>query len=530
MLVKRIGVLSLLLALAVLLAGCTTRQAEEGQENLPEPDSGQGEENAPPEQEKAVTWTLDEETGTLTFTGTGPLALEKAEDTDDVTYSWAHLAGRVSRIVIGEGITRVPDSAFFGFSAVTEVSLPSTLESIGRLAFCECAFVTIQLPDSLQELSLGVFSDCRQLRVCEIPPGVSVLPEGLFQECVQLRKLILHDGLKVMEEGCLWGADSLERLVIPASVERVEELSSSGLREVFFLGNPPELVAYYPGQYNFLYAGTAYYPPGNDLWLPILEQHADPYFSWAEGTPDTVAPPPAPAETVSWTFDEGTLTFTGTGPLAQAEALLPGEDAYGWSALADQVTAITIGDGISRVPDFAFYGFNHVTEVSLPSTLETMGMFAFAHCAFQELRLPESLEELEPGAFAGCRQLRSCTVPAGVSTLSQILFHDCESLRQLELTEGLVWLKPGCLFGTDRLETVTLPATVGEVGRFFSPGLREVVLLGDPPEILYPRDRLPYFLEGGTVYYPAGNPAWLPVVQQYQSPQITWVEGTPAAR
>lgn len=36
MFVKRIGVLSLLLALAVLLAGCTARQQEEGQEDLPE--------------------------------------------------------------------------------------------------------------------------------------------------------------------------------------------------------------------------------------------------------------------------------------------------------------------------------------------------------------------------------------------------------------------------------------------------------------------------------------------------------------
>ena len=90
---------------------------------------------------------------------------------------------------------------------------------------------------------------------------------------------------------------------------------------------------------------------------------------------------------LTWAFHDGTLTISPTEnvqtPVAMKKAAKGG---YPWFSVANYINTITIGEGVSTV---AANAFNRVTEsnvygnvnaLNLPSTLTTIGEYAFAYC------------------------------------------------------------------------------------------------------------------------------------------------------
>lgn len=230
------------------------------------------------------SWQFDRTTGTLTFRGSGSLSESEMKNADDTAYGWSALSNEVTSVIIGEGITRIPNCAFYRFTNLQSVTLPSTLKSIGTHAFFKCAFSELELPDELEEIGPCAFSHCQQLTSCEIPGSVRIL-EYVFEECISLQSLYLNEGTEVLKEGCLFGCDSLKTLTVPASVTSVEELYAPTLNTMIFLGDCPEL-AYHEesGKFYFIYTGTVYYPADNDTWTNFISCCEDESITWIEGT------------------------------------------------------------------------------------------------------------------------------------------------------------------------------------------------------------------------------------------------------
>ena len=111
---------------------------------------------------------------------------------------------------------------------------------------------------------------------------------------------------------------------------------------------------------------------------------------------------------ISWSYANGVLTITGKGKIKNFSA-----GKAPWSALADKVDTVVIGEGITYIGASAFYGFNNVTTVSLPDTLTAIGNYAFYGCSsLKDITIPEKVTEI--GAFAFRRSaLESVTFAIG---------------------------------------------------------------------------------------------------------------------
>ena len=90
----------------------------------------------------SADWAFDEATGALTISGTGAMTnyyyYEKEDRYDEpshYTYPWRSYTAAIRSISVGEGITSIGDCAFAGLYNATSCSLPSTLKSIGEIAF-----------------------------------------------------------------------------------------------------------------------------------------------------------------------------------------------------------------------------------------------------------------------------------------------------------------------------------------------------------------------------------------------------------
>lgn len=257
---------------------------------VPEPSPGADESDGEMKVHAAgeAAWTFDSETDVLTFEGDGSLSETEAETADRLDYSWTGLADKVTAIVIGEGVTRVPNCAFYGFAKVTSVSLPSTLDSIGMSAFLECAFEEIYLPEGLTSIGGAAFSHCGQLRWAEIPGGVEVLEGAVFGECGSLQDITLREGVRELKEACLWCCEGINSIVFPASVTSIEELYAENLRVAVFKGDPPALpVNTVTGEYMLGYLPLMiYYPEGNEKWNELAAQYPHENITWIEGGPE----------------------------------------------------------------------------------------------------------------------------------------------------------------------------------------------------------------------------------------------------
>lgn len=114
-------------------------------------------------------------TGLLTVSGTGD-----TKDIDTPSYFGGGIfdgkgdhSSQVKKIVVQEGITGLIGACFYGMSNVTEVSLPSTLKTIGQSCFSDCSLITtLLLPEGLETLQGGCFYNCSGLTELTLPSSL----------------------------------------------------------------------------------------------------------------------------------------------------------------------------------------------------------------------------------------------------------------------------------------------------------------------------------------------------------------------
>ena len=139
-----------------------------------------------------------------------------------------------------------------------------------------------------------------------------------------------------------------------------------------------------------------------------------------------------------WRFDPAAqiLTISGTGVMDDHYAAIHTP----WYDLRDQIAAILVGDGITRIGSAAFEGLRNLTDVSLPNSLKEIGGNAFYRCpALASVQLPNGLERIEMAAF-GESGLTSIVIPASVVDMGDMLmaqvFVNCLQLRSIMVDTG----------------------------------------------------------------------------------------------
>ena len=96
-------------------------------------------------------------------------------------------------------------------------------------------------------------------------------------------------------------------------------------------------------------------------------------------------------------------------------------------------TSVTIpnefeGKKVTQIGTYAFFGFNRVTDITLPSDLEIIGSYAFANCAFlKEIRIPDRTTAIYDSAFQGCSNLIFAFIPQSVTQIGRSAFKSCSS-------------------------------------------------------------------------------------------------------
>ena len=126
---------------------------------------------------------------------------------------------------------------------------------------------------------------------------------------------------------------------------------------------------------------------------------------------------------------------------------------------------LVIPEGVKEIPDYAFLGFNCITNIQFPSSLEAIGECAFVATFIQSVEIPDSVTYIGNGAFKSCIYLNDIKLSKGLKEISSDCFQQCLSLVSIEIPDNVERIDDA-FYDCNNLKILTLPASIKYVDSF----------------------------------------------------------------
>ena len=380
-------------------------------------------------------------------------------------------------IVIPEGVTEM--MPFTDNDEITSVSIPSTVKTICRDAFCNCtALKSVTISKGVEAIYPFAFYRCINLSDIKLPEGLLAIGERAFVGCRSLKEIRLPDGLKQIDEyafsipesdreGDNWKCSCISSVTIPDSLIYIGAgvFDGTSWMEQKRAENPLVVIN------NILIDGSQC---KGDVVIPEgVTKIVDNAFSYNQ-------------EIVSVTLPDS-LKQIGWCAF------------YGCSALK----SVHLSEGLEEIGNCAFENCTALESFHLPDHAVSIGYDAFEDTKWiQELRnrketmiaggvlfnakdvsgkyvIPENVHAIYGHAFENNTEVTEVVIPSTVKEfLGEYVFSGCNALKYVKIEEGMLDLPARCFTDCPLLERVELPYSLGTLGASFvnCPSIKEIWL------------------------------------------------------
>ena len=307
----------------------------------------------------------------------------------------------------GYSVTGIGWAAFRDCVGLTSIAIPDSVTSIGGYAFEGCTNLTsITIPDSVTSIGGDAFRDCTGLISITIPDSVTSIGSDAFRNTAYYNNsdnwendvlyignhLIraelslsgvyeIKNGTKTIAVDAFWSCHSLISVVIPDSVTSIDSNSFYGCYGLTSVTIPDSVTSI--GDEAFY--NTAYYN-NSDNW-------------------------------------ENGVLYIGNH-------LIKAKDSIS--------SAYEIKDGTKTIADYAFYGCESFTSITIPGSVTSIGDAAFKNCTeLISIIIPDSVTSIGDATFYGCTDLTSATIPDSVTNIDGWTFAHCISLTSITIPDSV---------------------------------------------------------------------------------------------
>ncbi|CAJ1949035.1 unnamed protein product [Cylindrotheca closterium] len=337
----------------------------------------------------------------------------------------------IREVVCREGVCHIDERAFKRCSSLEVLSLPSTLETVGKNAFSLCTSLRyVSIPDvqvherhaRLKHIGYGAFFGCLSLYDISIPSSVETIEDCTFNDCKSLAELDLQDGLVTIGERAFEGCRGLQQVHIPATVEAIKIRAFKGCISLTELTLQEGL---------------------KEIGDRVLED----------------------CKSLERIKIPSTVSILHYSVFGQCSSLVD----------------VTLQDGLQTIGSCAFKSCTSLRRIKIPSTVGVVGYSCFARCtslrdvqmssrltflgdlafascrALWAIHLPRSLGTIGAKAFKGCSNLITVEFEAGInSKIGQFVFEDCSSLTNISISPAMAFSfrDNGCFDGCENLHEI----------------------------------------------------------------------------
>lgn len=398
-------------------------------------------------------------------------------------------------VTIVDGVTVIPDNAFMNKKYITAVTLPSSVVSIGDRSFYGTVLSFVDLPQGLISIGSEAFAGSG-IESVNIPSSVSILESGVFANCSDLGAVYISD----LAQWCGFSFSSTDAplktaklylngklvtsVTIPSGVTDIGAYVFSGASSITSV-DLNEVISVGAGAFTHC------------INLKTIDlsnvQNIDGYaFAYTAITaldiPDTVTVISTEAfyrcealESVDLgqvqIIQSYAFAYTAISVLDLPDAVRSiGNNAFENCKIVELIVPASV-----EVENNAFRNCNYLEKLTLPKinnylceffggkkytdsgyvpvSLKTVTLTAattiperaFYGCQnIEYIILPDTVSLIEDYAFQKCSNLKSFTIPAGITekdALGDAILYQCENLQSLTVTDTTLYDYLGRLFG-----------------------------------------------------------------------------------
>ena len=340
--------------------------------------------------------------------------------------TWFTNAKGLISVILPKWITGI--NSFLACTALTSVTIPDSVTSIGSGAFAQCKSLTsIKLPDSVTSIGDGAFTGCTALTSVTIPDSVTSIGPEAFAKCESLTSIKLPDSITSIGDKAFFECTALTSITIPKSVTSIGTgafFDCTALTSVT-LGNSVTSIGM--GAFGRCKSLTS-------VKLP------DSVTSIGDGAfLDCTA-------LISVTLGNS-VTSIGTGAFGRCKSLTSIKIPDGVTSIGNEVfsectalTSVTLGNSVTSIGMRTFEKCESLTSIKIPYSVTSIGFSAFSECtALTSVILGNSVTSIETGAFGNCEKLTSITIPSSVTTIKAMAFFLCTNLVSVTFEDINGW-------------------------------------------------------------------------------------------
>lgn len=133
----------------------------------------------------------------------------------------------IKSIGFAENITTIQECAFENCRSLSTVTFsPSSpfLEKIGDGAFRNCSsLVEINLPNNIKKIGRRAFGGCQNLEKFYLPEQLIKISNSMFEKCKKLKQMYIPDNVEIVSSGAFQDCSSLEYIKLPKNDDKIRE-------------------------------------------------------------------------------------------------------------------------------------------------------------------------------------------------------------------------------------------------------------------------------------------------------------------
>ena len=363
-------------------------------------------------------------------------------------------------------VTSIPYSAFAGNTSITSFDEFQYFTGVTNLGY--------HVENDGGRDYYGTFSGCTALTFITLPSTLQTITYGCFRDCIGLSSIIIPASVTTIQQVAFLGCTNLDVYMesgVPCALQKDTYGTYNEPYSFGFLTSGRVKTIYVPTQESVNTYKTATY------WSTYAS-----IIKWVGDSPTPIDPSSSIvfADDAVKTICVANWDTSGDGELSFAEAAavteIQNNTFYGNTEITsfDEFQYFT---GVVSLPQSAFYRCSNLQSIVLPNNIQSIGSGVFMECgSLKTITFLSCLDSFGDHVFLACESINRVSIPSmdsWFSVFSELitfnvpgeLYVGDELVTEMVLPEGSTSVKRQLCYNLYKLERVRIPDGVTTIGQ-----------------------------------------------------------------